>query len=196
MLVGVLVGAISGVSGVAGCRPVLVDRAWWWLAPAGAVLGGLTALVVDGGWWVAAAFAVVAGTAPALAVVDVLVHRLPFPVTIPVGLVSLGCFSAAAVTEGGGGRLVRAVVAAVVVGAVFLVISLASRGGLGLGDVVLAAVLALSLGWVSWRAVWGGMLAGLVAAAIVTAIAGYQRYERFPLGPFLIFGWLTIVYFG
>jgi len=196
MLVGALVGAMAGAGGAAGCRPLLADRAWWWLAPAGAVLGGLTGLSVAGGWWVAVAFAIVAGAAPVLATVDVLVHRLPFAVTVPVGVTSLGCLVGEAITADEGDRLVRAVVAAVAVGVVFLVIALVSRGGMGLGDVVLAAVLALSLGWISWSAVWGGLLAGLVAAAAFAAIARCRSHERFPLGPFLILGWLMIVYFG
>lgn len=82
--------------------------------------------------------------------------------------------------------LVRALTAAAVLTVGYLLVALASRGGLGAGDVKLAGLLGLALGWQGWAAVLAGTVAAWVAAALFLLLArvfspGGQR--EVPMGP-------------
>ncbi len=69
---------------------------------------------------------------------------------------------------------------------------LAATGGLGLGDVRLAGLLGLYLGWLGWTSLVTGTLTGFVLAGLTGAIlmvAGRAtRRTRLPFGPFMILG--------
>jgi leader peptidase (prepilin peptidase)/N-methyltransferase len=136
-------------------------------------------------WW--AAFAV------PLVLVDLAVHRLPDRMTLPAagGVVLL--LGAAAVLGGGLDRWWRAVLAGVVVALAFAATTLLlGRRGFGLGDAKLALSCAALLGWFGWGAVVLGLMAGLMASALVSVvllIAGRVRWSsHLPFGPFLVAG--------
>lgn len=88
----------------------------------------------------------------------------------------------------------RAVLAALVVTVAFGALYVVARGSLGLGDVKLAAVLGLSLGWLSWGTVVIGFLFGFVIGAVVglvlVAAGRIGRRDHLPFGPFLAAGTL------
>lgn len=66
-----------------------------------------------------------------------------------------------------------------------------SRGGIGGGDVYLAPLLGLMLGFSSFGAVMRGTFAGFFLGAlfaIVLLLKGYGTKYRFAFGPFLIIG--------
>jgi leader peptidase (prepilin peptidase)/N-methyltransferase len=88
--------------------------------------------------------------------------------------------------------VVRAVLAASTVGSGHLAVAILPGGGLGLGDVKLAAVLAFVLGLVGWPAV---LLGVLVPYLINGPIALYlllrrraSRHTPLPFGPALLAG--------
>ncbi len=85
--------------------------------------------------------------------------------------------------------LVRAVAGMALYLAGFLVIVVASGGALGVGDVKLAGVLGLALGWLGWPLLVGDLL-GLTLAALfgLAVIVGGGMSSRIPLGPFLLVG--------
>jgi leader peptidase (prepilin peptidase)/N-methyltransferase len=89
-------------------------------------------------------------------------------------------------------------IAAVAAGGFLLLAALAYPGGMGMGDVKLAAVMGLFLG----RAVAGAMLiallAGVLFGAAVIARKGPRagRKTAVPFGPFLAFGGLVAVFAG
>jgi leader peptidase (prepilin peptidase)/N-methyltransferase len=72
-----------------------------------------------------------------------------------------------------------------------LVVHLVSPGGMGMGDVKLAALIGLVLGALGWSyvavAVMVGVLAGGLAAVAMLA-AGRRRKDTLPFGPFLALG--------
>jgi leader peptidase (prepilin peptidase)/N-methyltransferase len=74
----------------------------------------------------------------------------------------------------------------------FLVLSFMSKGGIGSGDVRLAPVLAMFLGWMGWSYVYIGLASGFILggiwalALIVTGKA--NRSSRIAFGPFLCVG--------
>lgn len=74
----------------------------------------------------------------------------------------------------------------------FLVLSFLSKGGIGSGDVRLAPVLAMYLGWLGWQYVYIGMATGFIlggAWAVIQLITGSAtRTSRIAFGPFLCIG--------
>ncbi|HEV8437771.1 MAG TPA: prepilin peptidase [Methylomirabilota bacterium] len=77
----------------------------------------------------------------------------------------------------------------IVGGGLFFVIILASRGGMGGGDMKLGAMLGAFLGWkVGLLAVLLGVLAGGAVAVCLLLLGRKGRKEAIPFGPFLALG--------
>jgi leader peptidase (prepilin peptidase)/N-methyltransferase len=127
-----------------------------------------------------------------LAQIDARCRRLPDPV---VGLLAVSAglpLTVGAMAAGEPARAGRAVLAAALVGAAYLVVALLPGGGLGLGDVKLAAVLAFVLGFLGWPAVAvGTVLPHLIngPVALVLLLTGrVRRRTALPFGPALLVG--------
>ncbi len=81
--------------------------------------------------------------------------------------------------------------------AIFLLIALISRGGMGWGDVKLAALIGLATGFplVFLAVIMGAILGGIVAVALM--IAGKRkRREAIPFGPFLALATMVTLLWG
>jgi leader peptidase (prepilin peptidase) / N-methyltransferase len=98
------------------------------------------------------------------------------------------------------GALVRAGIAGAVAFGIFFVIHIVSPRGMGFGDVRLAFLLGLSLGWLGWGEVAGGLFAGFLYGALVgvvlIVVKVRGRQQQIPFGPFLAAGAMTFVLFG
>jgi leader peptidase (prepilin peptidase) / N-methyltransferase len=83
-------------------------------------------------------------------------------------------------------------------GGFLLLAALAYPGGMGMGDVKLAAVMGIFLGRAVAAAMVIAMLAGVVVGAFVIARRGARmgRKTAVPFGPFLAFGALVAVFAG
>jgi len=125
--------------------------------------------------------------------IDIRCLRLPDPL---VGALAV-LVAAPLITLGEPGRVGRALLAALLVGSAYLTVAMLPGGGLGLGDVKLAAVLGFLLGYLGWPAVAIGVLAphlinGPVALfLLVTRRAGGRT--ALPFGPALLVGALAAV---
>ena len=87
------------------------------------------------------------------------------------------------------------VIAAFAAGAAALVVALATRGGLGMGDVKLCFLLGAGLGWDVLGALVIGVVAGAVAALAVLARHGLDaRKTTIPYGPFLALGGILALF--
>jgi leader peptidase (prepilin peptidase)/N-methyltransferase len=145
-----------------------------------------------GASWELPAFLGFAGVAVLLGVID-LQHRL-LPNRIVVPAIGLGAvlLLIAAVPGGDWSILLRAALGAVVLFAVFLVLALISPGGLGMGDVKLAGLLGLHLGWMGWGALVVGAAAGFIVQALLALVllAGRRIGLRgeLPFGPAMLAG--------
>ncbi|WP_307821157.1 prepilin peptidase [Micromonospora humidisoli] len=144
------------------------------------------------------AFLLVASVGVVLAVVDLTSLRLPDPL---VGAAALGggtALTVAAVAAGTPGRLALALVGAALSFLLYVVLALLPRSRLGFGDVKLAAVLGLPLGWLGWPTLWLGLLLphllnGVLALALLAA-GRVRRDTALPFGPALLAGaWLAAV---
>jgi leader peptidase (prepilin peptidase)/N-methyltransferase len=133
----------------------------------------------------------------ALVVIDVDSRLLPNRITYPaLGLVAV-LLLVASLVEHDLGRMLRALEAAGVAGASLLALALQSPGGMGLGDVKFALVLALALGWLGWSAVLAGFvgafLLGGLAALVALLILRAGRTTQLPFGPWLALGAILAV---
>jgi leader peptidase (prepilin peptidase) / N-methyltransferase len=165
---------------------------WWVTALAGAVVcGGL-------GWRFGLGVALVpylllGALGVLLAVIDLACKRLPNMLVepaIPAGAVLLAVADWTS--------LGRAALGAAALGGVYLVLWLLPGGGIGLGDVKLAVLLGLFLGWLGWGEVLAGALLPFLLhgpVALVLLIGGrVGRRSRLPFGPAMLAGaWLAIV---
>jgi leader peptidase (prepilin peptidase)/N-methyltransferase len=132
------------------------------------------------------------GLGIALAVIDARTRRLPNRLVALLTAGGLIFFTSAAIVEQNLPALWRALAGLGISFAIYLVISLAARGGLGAGDVKLAAPVGLYLGWLGWEAlVWGIVLAFVVGGMAGLALAARKRRLRgltVPFGPFMFAG--------
>jgi leader peptidase (prepilin peptidase)/N-methyltransferase len=147
--------------------------------------------------WELPAFLFLAGVAMLLAVIDVQHLLLPNRVVLPaIGIGALLLVLAAA-PVGEWAALGRAVLGAVVLFAAFLVLALIAPSGLGMGDVKLAGLLGLYLGWLGWPVLALGAAAGFVVQALLAAIllAGRRvgRRGEIPFGPAMLVGALVAI---
>ncbi|MGY1704408.1 prepilin peptidase [Geodermatophilus sp. SYSU D00697] len=158
---------------------------------AAALLFGLTALRF-GISWELPAFLLLATAGLLLAVIDLRHRVLPNRVVLPALGGSAALLVVPAAVEGAWDSLLLAGAGAVVLFAVFLVLALVSPGALGMGDVKLAAVLGLCLGWLGWGAVLAGALAGFVLqAAVALGLLATRRIGlrgELPFGPAMLAG--------
>jgi leader peptidase (prepilin peptidase)/N-methyltransferase len=87
--------------------------------------------------------------------------------------------------------------AAAVTVAAGLALALADAGQMGLGDVVLAGWVALSLGWFGWPSAWAGLFMGFAVQAVLFGLVALRRaHDRpraLPMGPALMAGWLVAI---
>jgi leader peptidase (prepilin peptidase)/N-methyltransferase len=130
-----------------------------------------------------------------LTIVDLRTRLLPNRVVAPGVVVGVALLALAAAVDGTWSALGRALLAGVVAFAALLVLALISPSGMGMGDVKLAGLLGLYLGWLSWPTVLVGFLLGFLAQAAVglllLVVGRAGRRTELPFGPALIAGALV-----
>jgi leader peptidase (prepilin peptidase)/N-methyltransferase len=144
------------------------------------------------------AFCCLGAAGVALAFIDARCQRLPDALTLPsypAGLILLGI--AAATTPGGGRHYLVALAGLAGGWLLFAVQALIYPAGIGWGDVKLAGVLGLYLGWLGLGALLAGLVAGYLLAAVTgIALLAARRVSRsslLPFGPFLLAGTLIAI---
>ena len=135
-----------------------------------------------------------------LVVIDARTHRLPDRIVLPTLGALLVLVSIDALTAGQWGSSVRAVLGMVILGGFYAVLRMASRAGMGGGDVKLAAVIGLVLGWHGWQSLMIGAAAAFVLGALYALVLMLLRRAdgatRIAFGPWMIAGALLGVAFG
>lgn len=136
----------------------------------------------------------------AVSAVDIATHRLPDLGTLPSYLIGFVLLAAAALARGEGAPLVRALLAMVALYGFYWLGALPPRGGIGGGDVKLAGVVGLYLGYLGWaEVVLGTFLAlgyGAVVGVLLMVAGRAGRRTRLPLGPYMIAGAFTAIILG
>ncbi|MDQ0824926.1 leader peptidase (prepilin peptidase)/N-methyltransferase [Arthrobacter sp. B2I5] len=145
------------------------------------------------------AFLLLAMLGVQLARIDVALHLLPNPLVLSLlagGLLLLllpGLFNKQP------GDLFRAVLGAAILFAAYLVLGLISPGGIGMGDVKLAAPVGLYLGYLGWpQLLYGGLLGFIlngVVSLLVVSRKGRNQATEVPHGPSMLGALAAVTFF-
>jgi len=135
-----------------------------------------------------------------LTVIDVKHHLLPNRIVFPSAAIAGVLLLLASLLMFDAGAALRTILGGVVLLVVYAILRLIYPAGMGFGDVKLAFVLGLYLGFVSWPAVmWGTVLAFILAALWGIALMALRRgtgKTEIPFGPFMLAGALVVMVAG
>src|SRR5213078_4866199 len=106
----------------------------------------------------------------------------------------------AAAADNGHTPFVRALLGMLALFGFYAVLWLVYPAGMGFGDVKLAGVLGLYLGWLGWGSVvvggfLGFLLGGVVGGGLMVARRA-SRKSAIPFGPFMVTGAILAVFWG
>jgi len=132
-----------------------------------------------------------------LTMIDLETHLLPNAIVLPSYAVATALLTLACVLGADWSALLRGAIAMAALWAFYFLLRLVSPRGMGGGDVKLAGVIGLYLGWMGWGAVLLGVfsafaLGGLFGVGLLlTRRAG--RRTAIPFGPWMLLGaWVGI----
>jgi leader peptidase (prepilin peptidase)/N-methyltransferase len=137
----------------------------------------------------------------ALSAIDIEHYRLPDLIVIPSLVVSVPLIAVVSVVDDGADRIRYALVGAALYFGFLFVAHLISPRGMGFGDVKLAALMGLYVGWLGTTYVdalalvlWA-MLIGFAVGTVfgVVLLAARRRNRPFPFGPFLALGTVVAI---
>lgn len=167
------------------------------LAAGGLFVGAAVRL---GPSWALPAFCVFFASLLAISVIDLGHFIIPNRVVYPTLLTLVPLLVVAAVLQGSWTHLEHAVIGGAAGFAALFVVHLVSPGGMGFGDVRLAGVIGVMLGWLGLGYVALGMFLSFLLASvigitlIVTRVK--SRKDSVPFGPFMAIGAVIAVLWG
>ena len=136
----------------------------------------------------------------ALALIDLDTHRLPNAIVFPSYGVIAALFLGAFVLSGDFSQLVQTVVGGAALFALYFVLALVYPGGMGFGDVKLAGVVGMVLGFLGWGAlIVGAFAAFLLGGAFGVALLVLRRADRksgIPFGPWMLVAAFISIFIG
>jgi leader peptidase (prepilin peptidase)/N-methyltransferase len=143
------------------------------------------------------AFLYFAAISLALAVIDVETRRLPNALVLPAYPVAAVMLTVVAALTGAWTSLLGALAGGVILGGLYLILALARPGGMGFGDVKLAGVIGILLGWIGWDALAVGSITAFLLGGIAGVgmlLAGRGRKASLAFGPWMLVGaWVGIL---
>jgi leader peptidase (prepilin peptidase)/N-methyltransferase len=150
--------------------------------------------------WVLPAYLLFFAVLLAVSAIDLEHYIVPNRIVYPTLLAAVPLLAVAALLDGSWGSLATALLGALGAGTGLLVIHLVSPRGMGFGDVRLAVVLGLFLGWIDLAHVALGMFLGFLLGALggvaLIALRVKKRRDHVPFAPFLALGALVAVLAG
>lgn len=171
----------------------------WLVAVLTASLFGATAARF-GADWVLPAYLVLVAALVALSVIDLRLFLLPNRIVFPLAGAAVVLVGLGALLEGEVAAYGRGLLAGVVAFAVFALLHVVSPRSMGFGDVKLAFVLGLYLGYLGWGELVLGLFLGFLYGAVVGVgliVTGLRsRKDHVPFGPFLAAGTITAILVG
>lgn len=180
----------------------LPRRPWWLVIAVSAAWASLTFRFGDHAQWsLLPAYLYLGAIGAALTLIDIDVHRLPDLIVLPSYPIALVLLFVPTVVTGQWGALLRGVLAGLALFVGYLALALVSPGGggLGLGDVKLAGVLGLLLGWLGWGpaivSVFAAFVIGGFIAVILLVLRRANRSSHVAFGPSMILGaWVALMF--
>lgn len=163
-----------------------------------AVGAGLTGWGV-GARWTLVAWLWVALVGAILSFIDIEHHRLPDTLTLSSYVVVAVALLLPALAYGQWDAYLRAWLGALAMFAGYFLLALIYPAGMGMGDVKLAGVLGLVLGYIGWAFVFVGFFAAFFVGAFVgiglMILGRAGRKTAIPFGPFMFVGALIALLF-
>lgn len=205
MILSVVIAAVAAIAGLIAAPRLarFAEHQSRWLdhrlvAVVSAIAGGWAAAVAAGPVELIT-FTLLAIGCGWLALVDLATQRLPDRLVGPLYLIAVVGLGWIAISTGSAGRLlVAAIIGACVLAGYFLLGLITGR--LGLGDVKLAGLIGLMLGWAGPSQTALGALAGFAVGAVMAiGLLIFRRTDRkadFPFGPAMIIGAALGLAFG
>ncbi|MHA7306321.1 prepilin peptidase [Arthrobacter sp. TMN-49] len=135
-----------------------------------------------------------------LSVIDIKHQLLPNRIVFPSAAIAGVLLLSASLFMHDAGTALRTLLGGTVLWVVYVVLRLVSPSSMGYGDVKLAFVLGLYLGFIGWSAVlWGTFLAFVLGAlwglALMVTKKGTGK-TQIPFGPFMLAGALILLVVG
>lgn len=150
--------------------------------------------------WVLPAFCLFFAALLAVSVIDLEHYIVPNRIVYPTLLVSVPALTILALVDDRWSDLKGALIGAVAASGGLLIINLVNPRGMGMGDVKLALVLGLFLGWINLPTValglFFGFLLGALGGLVLMLLRRRTRNQHVPFAPFLSAGALLAVLAG
>ena len=150
--------------------------------------------------WVVPAYLVFFLCLVSISVIDAQRQIIPNYIVYPTIFASIPLLALAALIDGEWDRFGHAMLGATLAWLALFVIHMISPAGMGFGDVRLAFVLGMFLGWISLSHVVTGMFLGVVLISVVGVLLAVLRLkslqEHIAFGPFLAVGSTVAVFAG
>ncbi len=196
MLIGAAVGYFAPQIAQQTCNVTIKDRRLLHVLVA-AIGAGLTAWGV-GPDWILLSWLWVALVGAVLSFIDIEHHRLPDRLTLTSYPVVAIALLVPALAYGQWGAYGRAWLGAVALFVVYFLLALIYPAGMGMGDVKLAGVLGLILGYLGWSYVVVGFFAAFFVGALIgialMVFGSAGRKTAIPFGPFMFLGALIALF--
>lgn len=204
----VFIASCAGTGLIVGAALAAYSRRLVTAAPSGLLMPGLAAPLLTAGAFGGLAwrfghqfdllpYVVLAAVGVALGLIDLVEQRLPSELVYSAAGLVGALLATSAVLHYRGPDLLRALAGMAILAAFYLVLALASGGGLGAGDVKLGGLLGFALGWLGWSALVAATFLGWFAAAlawlVLRVVWRRPRGSLLPMGPFLVLGALLAV---
>lgn len=165
---------------VEGATALVFVAVGWWLG------------VDDGHLWAWPAFLYLAAVSIALTLIDIDTKTLPNRIVLPSYPIAAALLALATFGTGDWWSMVRALAGMAILWTFYFAIVFAYPRGMGFGDVKLAGVLGLYLGWTGWGALAVGAFSAFVLGGIYSVglivLRRAGRKTGIPFGPWMLLG--------
>lgn len=146
------------------------------------------------------AYLYLAAISIALALIDIDLKKLPDAITLPSYPVAAVLLTAGALAAHEPFDLVRAAIGGAALYALYAVLWFVYPKGMGRGDIKLAGVLGMYLGYLGWGTLAVGAFLGFLLGGVIgitlMATGRATRKSKIPFGPFMLSGALIAVFVG
>ena len=132
--------------------------------------------------------------------IDITTHRLTRSVTMRAAFIGGPLLSIAAIANNHPGKIGVMLLSFIATLLTFMTLSFASKRGIGAGDVRLAAVVAMFLGYLGAQYVFQGLALGFILGGVIALLlligCKATRNTRIAFGPYICIGAMAVVLFG
>ena len=150
--------------------------------------------------WVVPGYCLFFGALLAISVIDLDHFIVPNRIIYPTLFASVPLLVGAAALDHNWTALEHAIIGGLAGFGAFIVIHFISPNGMGFGDVRLAGVIGVYLGWLGYRQVFLGLFLSMVLGSVIgiglIVFGGRGRKDAVPFAPFMAAGAVLAVLFG